>query len=365
MAIQTRLFALAAAAGIAWVGASNLLADTLFIRASTGSGVIEVRGITVTGIEGGKLIFRAPAGPTSRDLAQIVRIFIDDEPALNSAEIAFAAEQYDTAADDYLRFQKSTAKTWLKPYSAVRLMTSATRAGRFEAAVSAYLDLVLNDPKFARENRPVIDPAAPPKPGILDAAIAEVDKALAKPTTLEQKQALLRLQVDLMRARGDSARTAKLLEQLTAMGPAGNSGDPAAAKALTDLRLTQASVALDSGDFAKAAGLIEQNRSIFTSPPDQAEALYILAASREGSARAAKDKVKLLDASLAYMRVVAHFKDTQAAKARVPISMLQAAKILEELGDRAGAVSLYTDLSVEAPTAELKNTAREALERLK
>lgn len=360
--------------------ASLAHADSLWVGSGGGSGGssgggsgggLELKDIRILRIDGGRIHFRTASGESSRELSQVQRLALDDEPALTSAESAFVAGKFDTATDDYLRVSRSTTKPWLKQWVALRLMKSATSTNRFEPAVTAYIDLVQTDPRLAQDNRPSLTGPTPPKPGMLDAAATELEKALERKLPPEQKQALQQFLLDIYRARGDSAKAASLLEQLSgvagsASGAPGAAGtrDLGAAKALADLRLSAANVALDAKDFPKAISTIEQNQPVFTDPKHQAEALFILASAREGLARAAKDPAQLKDAALSYMRVVAHFRGVAGAESRIGISLLKTAQILEELGEKAEARSLYKELA-DSLDVSLKVPARQGLERLK
>lgn len=343
------------------------LGDSLWISSGgPGTGTIEYKGVKVLNIEGGKLYFRTAAGngDSSRDLEQIRRMTIDDEASLSAGEMAFAGGQFDAAVDEYLRAQRGTSKGWLKPWIALRLMSAAAKAQRFDAAAAAYVELVLVDAKLAQANRPRLEGVVVPKAGVLDAAAAEVDKGLSGARgaglLVPQRLALLQFQLEIQRARGDKARVAKVLEQLVAAG--GDSAELGAA--LGDIRLGQAQVALDAKDWGRALAVIEQYKGIFTEPVQQAGALFVVAAAKEGDARAAKDKVKLRDAALAYMRVVAHFRDVAGANGQVPVCLFRTAVILEELGEKGEAMGIYRELA-EGNDEGTKSASRAALERLK
>jgi hypothetical protein len=200
----------------------------------------------------------------------------------------------------------------------------------------------------------------------LDAAAAEVEKALGRTgLAAEQRQALLQLVLEIHRARGDTVKAGRALEQLLAAGGAAAT-DPGAQAALADLRLSEAQLALDAGDLVKAKAVVEQNQANFVEPKQQAEALFLLARVAEASARKGTpvDAGQLRDAGLAYMRVVAHFKGVNGAEARVPGSLLRTAVILEDMGEKLEAARIYRELS-ESGDATIRQAAREGLERTK
>lgn len=360
--------------------ASAAHADSIrVVSGSGGGGALELAGVRILRIESGRLFFRSAGAESSRDLAQIQRIALDDEPALNTAEAAFVAADYDAAIDEYLRVARSTAKPWLRQWASLRLMTAAQRAGRFDAAVSAYVQLVQQDAAFAQEHRPTLDPASPPRPGILDAGASEIDRTLERNRQLtpDQRRALLQLQLDIQRARNDTARTAKTLEDLLALGGGGAPGSAPGggevpARALADLRLSAAAVALDAGDHRHATELLNQSRPLFTDPRQQSEALFLLAQAADAASANSRDRPTRQDVALAYLRVVAHFRGVPGSDRRVPAAALRAAAILEELGDRAEARALYRDLAeariapTDGPTDPATlDAARRGIERLR
>ena len=367
MTLKRRTWAAAVAAVLGVTG--GVRADTLWVGSGSGAG-LELKDVRVLRIEGGRVVFRTGggggAGESSRDVGQVLRMALDDEPGLTSAETAFVGGQFDKATDEYLRVSRSTSKAWLKQWVGLRLMKAATKANRFEAAVAAYVELVGTDARLAQEYRPALVEGSLPKAGVLEAAGGELEKALERGTKLsgEQRQALQQLLLEIYRARGEQGKAGKLLEQMAGGAGTGTSGDAVAKKALADLRLGAARVALDGKDFAKAAAAIEENRGVFTEPRQQAEALWVLAAAREGEARAEKDTIKLKDAALAYMRVVANFRGIAGAELRLGASLLKTGEILEELGEKAEARAVYRELA-EGSEAGVKEAARRGLERLK
>jgi TolA-binding protein len=76
-----------------------------------------------------------------------------------------------------------------------------------------------------------------------------------------------------------------------------------------------------------------------------------------------KDPTALKDAAIAYLRVVAHFKEAANAP-HVPEAMMGAASILEELGDTAGALRLYQDVVAKYAASPVAGAANAAIRRL-
>ena len=125
-----------------------------------------------------------------------------------------------------------------------------------------------------------------------------------------------------------------------------------------------ANVAFEKKDYKTAIDTIEQNRGAFTESRQQADALFILAASRYALAQPKNDPKELKDIALSYMRIVAHFKDAPNAP-HVPESLLATGEILEKIKDNDGALTVYTQLSKAYPETPAGAKAKEAIDRLK
>jgi len=221
--------------------------------------------------------------------------------------------------------------------------------------------LLLKDPAAAAGRKP----AMPAKGSTyLDTAVAQVNAALATPRLHDaQSSALLAYLIELHVARQDDSAAnaaAAKLDELLARDPA----NPAAGAANARRKLQAAGKLVDSRQYSQAIAAIEADGAMFTEADQQAEAMFLLASSKLGLASSG-DKPKLQDAALAYMRVVAHFKD-EPRRPRVAQALAHAAAICEQLGDRPAAVELYTDLALQfADDEAVAASARQALERLK
>ena len=209
-------------------------ADAIWIN-SGGANALKLDNVKITSIGQGKVVFAGGGGrESSREVQQIARIQIDDEPAFSAAEEAIAGGKFDVATDGYRKALDSTAKPWLKQWAAARLVQSATRANRFDAAAAGYVALVLIDPQQAAAFKPAM-PAA--KSTFLATASNDVSAAL-KTSGLgdAQKQALQSFLLEIQRTRGDERAAAQTAEQILqsaaatpppAGGTAANSTAPA------------------------------------------------------------------------------------------------------------------------------------------
>ena len=336
------------------VAAPAVRGDTI-LKGSPGSNPIAESGIKVTGMSAGGLSYTTAAGEARTvPLTDVQRVTIDGQPGFDGAEDAYAARNFPAALDGYTAALASgSAPAWLTARAAQRLATVARVQHRYDAQVTAYAALLAVDPASAAAVRP----AAPqPNDPYLDGAATNVTRALSTASQSAQRSALLGIQLDIYRAKGDKSGVNTTLQQLVAAG-----GASPAEQAM--LKLASADVALDAKQYAQAESDVQQNRALFTDPAQQVDALYVLAQARDGQATG-PDALK--DAALAYMRVVT-FGGELPEHPHVPESLLRAAQIEEKLGDTKGALALYQQLAGDRayasspPAAE----ARVAVDRLK
>jgi TolA-binding protein len=390
MLLARAAFATAAAAIV--LAAPFARADSVWITSGAGGGVLQMGGVQIQSVQDGRLVYRTNNGDErSREVAQIARVNADNEPALNAAEDALARSELDVATESFRKALASSAKEWVKVWSARRLTEVAPRANRFDAAASGYIALLVRDPggaARAADLRPQLPPA---QSTFLNSAINEATAMLSTPTLAPAaKDALQAFLAELQQAKsggGDPAAKPGAWApgaDVMAAPNAATGGQPAAEAApgnvaaaanaaaasaanqqLARQRLDAAGAALERKDFAAAANEIKTNAKLFTEPRDQAQALYFLAEAQTGIARAKNDVPTWQDAALAYLRVVAHFQDAEVARPFVARSMLKAAQIQETLRDPAAARTLYDQLVQQFPSDPAANDARAALERLK
>jgi TolA-binding protein len=354
--IIMRVASVVAGLCIALASTVSLRADTVWI------GGLQIADAHILKIDKGNLIFTTSGRETSRELSKITRLSIDGETVFNSAEEAFSQGKWDDAADGYQRAIRATQaadKQWLKDYSTLRLLDAANKSGRFDAAVTAYVQLLLRNPATAAKSRPTMPDE---KSTYLDSAATDVSNALKDSRlTDEQQIALLTFLIDIQNTRKDSKaadQTSAKLDEVLARNP----NDPNAGRALARRKLQSASAALDTKNYAKAISDINDSRSLFTDPTQQADALYIVAEATFGQADK-NNPTALKDAALAYMRVVAFFK-TEPGHRRVPESLLKTAQIHELLNDTATAAEIYRQLAASYPADPAAAEANRSLKRL-
>jgi tetratricopeptide (TPR) repeat protein len=327
--------------------------DTIWVGENAAN-PIQADGVTILRLEGDHIVYDTPGGSeVSKPLTQVQRIAVDDEPAFNAAEEAYVEGKWDTAADQYQAALHGTGRDWVKQRCSVRLAEVAGKANRFDAAVGAYIALLTSNPAAAAVVRPTVTGA---NPALLDAGAAEISVALEANTLSDaQRTSLLRLALEIYRARNQTAGINATLKALVNIGAA----TPAD---MAIVKLLSAQSALDTKDFKTAQNEIQQNRALFTDPSGQIDALWISAQAQDGLTDRS-DATALKDAAIAYMRVATFGKDV-SDKPHVAEALLHAAAIEQELKEPAAAMELYRRIEADFPGQPAAATAKSARQRL-
>jgi TolA-binding protein len=342
-------------------------ADTLSIRRPSEPATVAptvYTDVKVTDIVEGRIAFTTSAGNTvTKDTASVVAMSIEDEPAFNQAQQDYAANQFNRAVDGYEQTIQKTDKTWLKNYCEPFLTDAANKSGRFDKAVEGYINLVMNQPAAAVQYRPTVPSSSSQ---YLDDAAKSLSAAVdVSDITAQQQTALLTVLLDVDRARNDATAVDAIATRLGKL--VGNSGNPTAnvaSTALADAKLTEANTALTQKDFDRAATIITEAGDLFVDSARQADAMYILAQSRNGQASSKNDPNAWRDAVIAYMRVVADFKNTPGAP-HVADALLRAAAILEtQLNQPPQALQMYQSIQTRFPNTDAAAKATSEASRL-
>lgn len=347
-------------AGLTTLLAGVCLATSIASADSLWVGNLERPNVLIRQVKDGKIFYEIAGRPaTPIEIDKVSRLDIQDEPALTAAEKSFAAGKWNDAAEQYQKALQTSRRDWVKDYAIPRLLEASSKAGRFDTASTAYLQLVLRSPEIAPRYKPQV-PAG--DSGYLQEAARETRTALGDTNlTPAQRQQLLLFLLDIQRARGDNAAIEKVANELAGLAKTEPANDPAAA---ARLKLGLAHVALDEKNYQKAIDQVESARELFTGPEQMADALFVLAQAKYGLAHASADPTALKDAAIAYMRVVAHFKD-HADWPQVGQSLYMTAVIMQELNDPAAARDLYEQVVQQYPNHPAAAQAREKLAQLK
>ncbi|HEX3358437.1 MAG TPA: tetratricopeptide repeat protein [Tepidisphaeraceae bacterium] len=355
---MTRIGWIAGSLGCLLIG-PMLRADTLYIS-STGGNPVVYSNVTIVRVAGGSVVYTtSPDGPPiNMPVANVERMQIDGETALNAAETALAAKKWDDAVDAYNRVVQSTDKPWLKDWASMRLLAAGQKSSRFDATATAYIAMLLKDPAAAEKIKPQM-PAAGST--YLDSALSQANIALGnRDLSDRQKLALLGFVLDLQKAKNNQAGVDEASRQIDGI-LAKDPNNPAAGQALARRNIVSAQQALDRKDFAKAISEIQSNRANFVDPIQQADALFIVAQAQEGLASVTKGQTAIKDAGLAYMRVVADFKDTPN-KPHVAMSLLRTGMIEEQLNEPQAAAKLYQQVIQEYPNDPAAGIAKQKMQ---
>jgi len=341
------------------------LADTLWVSSSGTGGGVPRENVKVQRVENDTIFYLSNGNPAQTPLASVVRMRLDDEPALTTAEDAYFGGKFVQAADLYQAALKKSNKPWVRDRSAVRLIESSNKTGRFDAALTGYLYLVTRSPDVAMRNKPALPEAGS---NFLVLGIRELDKALAdKNLESNQRQALLTLKLDVLRVQGDTAGSEATVAELAKIVPEAGGSDAskaASGSAQASVQISIAQLALDQKNYAKASETIQSNLEMFTDPKMQADAMWVLAEARYATLGDKYDKDELQDCALAYMRVVAFFQN-QAGAPHVPESLYKTGEILERLSEPREALRVFEDLASRYPNSSVGPKAIAAVTRLK
>ena len=317
--------------------------------------------VTIRDFKDGVLTYTTRRGDqATRDYPRLQQISVDGEDALNDAEAAFAQGQKDQSVDNYMKAIRGTTKPWIKVFAAKRINDAVGDTGRFDARLTAYLGLLTVDPAAAAKQKPQLPDA---NSRYLDSAVTDIEETLKTPGLGQAQQlGLLNFLVDVDRRRNDTPAVTATLERVAKLS-GGTPTDPVVASELASLKIAQAQQAFDQKDYSKVVDLINDVRPMLNEPKAQSDALLLLARCDLATADKS-DKTALQDAALAFMRVVAHFDDVDG-KPNVLPAMRQTAGILEQTGDKNGAIALLGQIAKEFPNDPAATDAQQTIERLK
>lgn len=352
--------------------ASPAAADTVWTLAKSAKAKPFERGkVKIEGMEGDGLLFRSANQDRVADpkpLNEIWRVEVDGETALNAAETAYVGEKWDEAVTGYQRSINASAKDWVKQYATLRLLTAAEKSGKFTAAAAAFATLVQRDPTVAARRKPAVPKDKKSElPGAIEAIKAALGDAQLKAAQKNTLQAYL---VELYVANGQ-LKEAEALGGQAPDAPPGPRGaaDAAANKGQVDLKLQLAVASLKQKKYKETLAAIESISADLTAPEQQAKALFCIAEAEAG--QAGNDPVALKKAALAYMRVVAHFKN-EANAPHVAESLLKTGVVLEQAKLLPDALAAYQAVQTEykdsphaKPAAEAAARVRKAVEAAK
>src|ERR1044071_9231151 len=232
---------LAATAGLLFC--SLALADSLNV------GSLKYTDVRVTAIKSGEVFFTTGTGnEVHKPLSQVSKISLNDEPAFSVAEEAYQSKDWDKATTNYQKTLTTTQKPWLREWCSVRLLESANNAGRFDAALRAFIALAEKSPDSAKLitlTLPKADSA------YLGEGIKLIEAAVARQRNEDIKGILLKVLVDLHTAKGDANGADTAMQQLMASKVAADPNSPEAQRAQVVMKLRSIKKDLANKDYDK------------------------------------------------------------------------------------------------------------------
>jgi len=336
------------------------LADAIWLQSSNTGKPVKLDNVKVDGVQEDKLQFTNTLGTqTSRPLANIPQMKLDDEPAFSAAEESFAKGDWAAAGDNYRKAIQSTTKDWVKDRSSMRLVDASDKSGNFADAVAGFVELMKTKPAVATQHKPVI-PSGHPE--LLGPAIDTVKQESLDPKlSSDQKTVLLNYLLELYGAKGDTAAASGVMAQLGKVVPT-DPNSPEARRIQADGKLTQARQQISQKQYAQAQQSLLAGGNLFTDPLQQADALFLIAQAKAAAAKP-DDSDQLKDAALAYMRVVAIFKSVEN-QPHVAEALFNTAGIEEKLKNTKEAIVIYNQVATEFKSSPLAATAAQNAARL-
>src|SRR4051812_36388994 len=223
---------------LAAVGA--LISAGLVARADEiNSGGLPVKNVTIEKVEGERLLYKTQSGQSNdKQISDKMKVTVTDEPNLTMAEESLAASKWSEAVDGYQKALRSSAKPWVKDFSAIRLLKAGEKSERFDAVVTAYLHLLNKDPAAAKDIK--ITYPADANSAYLKSAATLVDSALASEKDQAKAISLKVFRMNIAKAMKDEAAVVKLAGELQSSPTATASGalDAAALAGIIDGRLS-------------------------------------------------------------------------------------------------------------------------------
>jgi len=334
-------------------------ADSLTLKsAGAGTSGLTYDDVQIDRIEAGQIFFSINGDERNRSVAQIESMQLDSEPAFNAAETAYEHQQWSDAVDQYAQTLARTDKTWLKDWLSPRMFDAAQRAKRFDAAVTAWIQIAQSNPTTAVASKPAIPPPHDPS---LDVAAGLLQDA-ANNVTGDGHQAILDLLLQVQSARRDT----KALQAVAGSIVSSGTDDPAAIAVQIDAGLQTAQTQVSQRQYDAALATINTWASRIESPAQQAKALLLRGQALEGKAAADPSQPDLWkDAALTYLNLYVHFPSGSGSE-QSPQALDRAADIeAQQLHEPQVAATLYGKIISEYKNAPQADEARQALAQLK
>jgi tetratricopeptide (TPR) repeat protein len=311
--------------------ARPLRADSITIN------TLNYPGVRIDRIEGAQVYYSLNGDFLNKPVGDLVTMSLDDEPDFNAAETAYQQQQWSAATDGYIRAMAGTMRQWLKDWMAPRLLNAANQAGRFDAAVAAWVHIVGQDPAAGAKVRPVLPKTATPDLATAARELNDAAKLAQGDSQVESRRLILGLLLEVQTARQDSAAADAVAQQLQALPPP-RSAAPAIDAIERETGLAVARTDLNNHQYDQASALLDSVLPGISDPVEQSQGLLLKAQILEGKAAAHDTPDNWKDAALAYMRLYVRFPREPAA----PGALVKTAQIEEtHLHEAQAALTLY------------------------
>ena len=335
--------------------------------------------VRVTGLDQGRLHYRLPTGRTvTRPISEIEYLQVTGWPLFNLAEkqqrdghLRQAVNAYEKLLAELphtppqqappsrdrppVRPGDDPRKPGLDPQTRrllvqCRLLRVYDGQGRFDRAVTLYLDVIEQMPALLKNLQPTRLPA--PGSTFLDSALAQVGAAIERHEGDAVAVSLARWRATWPGQRAEDTRANSHGPRAADVeGGNATASRPAESPAVRQVRakLAQIRAMVEGGQFDAALEAIEPLQSP-TAGDARADLYYwqgraLLARSAGQTSQAAQQDQRR--AGLAFMRVVIHFP----RHAPAPESLGRAAEICQQFGQTDLAVGLWSELLRTYPTA--------------
>lgn len=326
---------------------------------------------TVTDYRNFEVMLTLPNSQIARHaISQIATITIDGKDDFNAAEAALAKKDYDGAIRLYDKAQRGQGD-WIKALIADRRFMAASRAGKIDQAVKHWLTLA----EKAGLSKVVVSltPQTYAEAGA-SANKRAVDLLSQKAQRLEGRdkeaylRAVLELKMAIQRADNDTQGAAATAQQIQQIGQGSAPGStpaspgtrrtPARRVPVGEASLQAMRAMLENGQAAQVVEQITASLKKYDTP-ELPEALTLLgraelAAFEAGGAKEAK---LLISAGKHLVLVFAEF----SGSAQAPEALYYAAKVNEQLGEKAAVQATLAEIIKRYPDSEWAQKAQTQL----
>ena len=293
---------------------------------------INYPGITVIGLDNGKLHYDLGGTRRTASISDVTRIQLDRYPTFDTAHQQIADGKPDEAAETLDRLYRKLDDGPMRTLVRARLIQTYDAAGRFDQAMDQFLDMIETD--HGAHMMLIVPAAAPPDEAARSETVRRVEDRLAATTDLVARGAL-----EMLLSRLRTAEPVPEPVAPAAPRPSPVDADPQTTSPATDDAEPDAATSADpaaplvEGDDAIAqllnAGAYQQVIDRTDVLLEQRDAPLSLSRYLYYRGIAEAELGRDTDALISLMRVVVHFRRSKPAGP----CMIRASEILYEMGE--------------------------------